>query len=142
MVTERQPLTYRDAGVDIDAVTDALKDVGDMAASTRTDPRVLSGIGGFGALFRADRTELVKTNLMIFIKPTILRDDIATAYETNAKYQSIREMQLAEKVGRRELIRDLQPPVLPEMDASESPTPVIDLRQLQEAPAEVSEEAG
>ena len=103
---------------------------------------VLGSIPLIGALFRANRTELIKTNLMIFIKPTILRDDIATAYETNAKYQSIREMQLAEKVGRRELIRDLQPPVLPEMDASESPTPVIDLRQLQEAPAEVSEEAG
>jgi phosphoribosylformylglycinamidine cyclo-ligase len=54
MVTEREPLTYRDAGVDIDAVTDALKDVGAMAASTRSDPRVLSGIGGFGGLFRAD----------------------------------------------------------------------------------------
>ena len=54
MVTDRVPLTYRDAGVDIDAVTDALRDVGTMAASTHTDPRVLSGLGGFGALFRAD----------------------------------------------------------------------------------------
>ncbi|RKY21933.1 MAG: phosphoribosylformylglycinamidine cyclo-ligase [Planctomycetota bacterium] len=54
MVTERTPLTYRDAGVDIDATTEALRDVGKLAAETRTDPRVLSGIGGFGALFRAD----------------------------------------------------------------------------------------
>lgn len=54
MVTERAPLTYRDAGVDIDAVTRALKDVGAMARSTQTDPRVLSELGGFGGLFRAD----------------------------------------------------------------------------------------
>ncbi len=48
-----QPLTYKDAGVDIDAVTVALKSVGRMAAETHTD-RVLTGLGSFGALFRAD----------------------------------------------------------------------------------------
>ena len=58
MVEERSPLTYKDAGVDIDSVTDALKTVGDMAASTHKDPRVLTGLGSFGALFRADFGDL------------------------------------------------------------------------------------
>ncbi len=48
-----EPLTYKDAGVDIDAVTTALSSVGKMAAATHTD-RVLTGLGSFGALFRAD----------------------------------------------------------------------------------------
>lgn len=47
------PLTYKDAGVDIDAVTEALSSVGKMAAETHTN-RVLTGLGSFGALFRAD----------------------------------------------------------------------------------------
>jgi len=54
MVAEPTPLTYKDAGVDIDQVTHALRSVGKMCASTHKDPRVLTGIGSFGALFRAD----------------------------------------------------------------------------------------
>ncbi|MDG2149049.1 MAG: phosphoribosylformylglycinamidine cyclo-ligase [Planctomycetota bacterium] len=54
MVAEKSPLTYKDAGVDIDAVTTALKSVGDMAKATHKDPRVLTGLGSFGALFKAD----------------------------------------------------------------------------------------
>lgn len=53
MSEERTPLTYKDAGVDIDAVTDALRSVAEMARSTHTPP-VLTGLGSFGALFRPD----------------------------------------------------------------------------------------
>jgi len=53
MANEPEPLTYRDAGVDIDAVTGALRTVGQMAKRTHT-PRVLTGLGSFGALFSAD----------------------------------------------------------------------------------------
>ncbi|MFT7463585.1 MAG: phosphoribosylformylglycinamidine cyclo-ligase [Pseudohongiellaceae bacterium] len=53
MASEPEPLTYRDAGVDIDAVAGALKTVGQMVKKTHTD-RVLTGLGSFGALFRAD----------------------------------------------------------------------------------------
>ena len=62
MVGEPTPLTYKDAGVDIDAVTGALRSVGEMAASTHTD-RVLTGIGSFGALFRAAQKEGLHTCL-------------------------------------------------------------------------------
>jgi len=50
-MSERPRLTYRDAGVDIDA-GDALVDrIGPAAARTRR-PEVLTGLGGFGALFQ------------------------------------------------------------------------------------------
>ena len=53
MVKPSDPITYKDAGVDIDAVTESLHSVGKLAASTH-DARVLTGLGSFGALFRPD----------------------------------------------------------------------------------------
>ncbi len=46
----RTPLTYRDAGVDIDAGDALVERIKDAAARTRR-PGVLTGLGGFGALF-------------------------------------------------------------------------------------------
>lgn len=46
----RTPLTYRDAGVDIDAGDELVERIKDAAARTRR-PGVLTGLGGFGALF-------------------------------------------------------------------------------------------
>jgi phosphoribosylformylglycinamidine cyclo-ligase len=50
--TPRQ-ISYKDAGVDIDAATAATKRITSLARATFT-PNVLSEVGGFGALFRAD----------------------------------------------------------------------------------------
>ncbi|HEX6929733.1 MAG TPA: phosphoribosylformylglycinamidine cyclo-ligase [Gammaproteobacteria bacterium] len=49
-MTEKPSLTYRDAGVDIDA-GDALVDRIKPAAARTKRPGVLAGLGGFGALF-------------------------------------------------------------------------------------------
>lgn len=43
-------LTYRDAGVDLDAADQMVDRISGLAASTRV-PGVLAGVGGFGALF-------------------------------------------------------------------------------------------
>ena len=85
---------------------------------------------------------MVKTNLMIFIKPTILRDHVATAYETNEKYTAIRNMQLAERDSGRKLIPDMQPPVMPELP--QLPPTTIDLRALPapEAAVESDDDSG
>lgn len=77
---------------------------------------ILGSIPLVGALFRATKNELKKVNLMIFIKPTILRDSVATAYETNEKYQLIRDMQLAEKDRKRSVLMDMEPPSMPDID--------------------------
>jgi phosphoribosylformylglycinamidine cyclo-ligase len=52
-MTERTQITYKDAGVDIDAATDAVKRITGLARATFT-PNVLTEIGSFGALYRAD----------------------------------------------------------------------------------------
>jgi phosphoribosylformylglycinamidine cyclo-ligase len=45
------PLSYRDAGVDIDAATRAMRGIAEMVRSTAT-PDTLSGLGSFGGLYR------------------------------------------------------------------------------------------
>ncbi len=47
---DKQSLSYRDAGVDIDLANDLVTRIGPIAKSTRR-PGVLSSIGGFGGLF-------------------------------------------------------------------------------------------
>ena len=46
-----RPLTYRDAGVNIEAQDEALRRIKSSLSSTRT-AGVLSELGGFGGLFR------------------------------------------------------------------------------------------
>jgi phosphoribosylformylglycinamidine cyclo-ligase len=53
---EQGGLSYRDAGVDIDAMNVALGEIRQLAKTTRT-PGVLAGIGGFGGLFRSSGFE-------------------------------------------------------------------------------------
>ena len=53
-MTRKQPITYRDAGVDIDA-GDALVEAIKPFAKKTLRPEVLAGIGGFGALFEVSR---------------------------------------------------------------------------------------
>jgi phosphoribosylformylglycinamidine cyclo-ligase len=51
--TAKPPLTYRDAGVDIDAQDEALRRIKSMLAATRT-PGVLADLGSFGGMFLPD----------------------------------------------------------------------------------------
>ena len=74
---------------------------------------VLGSIPVLGALFRSKKTDMVKTNLMVFIRATILRDSAQTAFETNAKYNAIRETQQG---GRAGFYPGFDRPVLPPIE--------------------------
>ena len=76
----------------------------------------LGSIPVLGALFRSQKTEKIKTNLMIFIKPTILRDTATTAFETNAKYNMIREVQRGNQGEDIQLMPGRQRPILPDLN--------------------------
>jgi len=90
---------------------------------TESEQRVpfLGRIPGLGWLFRARSTDRVKTNLMVFIRPTILRDNIQASFETNTKYNYIRDLQLQQAEEPVQLMRDATRPLLPEIG---SPPPV------------------
>ena len=82
----------------------------------QTDQRVpgLGKIPGLGWLFRARKTDLKKTNLMVFIRPTILRADGEDArFLTNSKYRYIQDIQRQMSDDPIQLMRNEPRPVLP-----------------------------
>jgi general secretion pathway protein D len=87
-----------------------------------SDQRVpfLGSIPVLGSLFRSRKTDMVKTNLMIFIRAKILRDSAQTSFETNAKYNAIRNTQQG---GRAGFYPGFDRPVLP---------PIEEYRELPE----------
>jgi len=91
---------------------------------------LLGSIPLLGVLFRAKKVQYVKTNLMFFIKPTIIRDSVDAAFETNAKYSLIRDIQLGVDRDIGLLKGNQQRPLLPELEQSGQPVQVLDLRGL------------
>lgn len=82
----------------------------------------LGRIPGLGWLFRARKTNRVKTNLMVFIRPTILRDSIDARFQTSDKYSYLQNLQRERAQTPVRLMRsethpqlgDLPPPPEPE----------------------------
>ncbi len=74
---------------------------------------ILGSIPILGNLFRNRSTDLVKTNLMVFIRTKILRDSMQSSFETNAKYNTIRD---AQRGGRVDLMPFADRPVLPPIE--------------------------
>jgi general secretion pathway protein D len=105
----------------------------DRLSENQSRVPILGRIPLLGALFRADNNRKSKTNLMVFIRPTILTNDVQAAFETNAKYNYIRDQQLAISPGRPRLMpltpREILPPI--EQQIRESPG-TIDLRNLRD----------
>jgi general secretion pathway protein D len=95
---------------------------------------ILGSIPLLGALFRSSSSDKVKTNLMVFIRPKILRDRTQMAFETNAKYNYIRDLQQQGGDGKRGGV-SLMPGegrlVLPPIETFDQ-RPVIDLRLPKE----------
>ncbi len=80
---------------------------------------VLGRLPVVGALFRNRSVQKVKTNLMVFIRPKILRDASQTAIETGAKYNYIRDMQRSGSVPQmRGVERPVIPPLTPADEAA------------------------
>jgi len=102
---------------------------------------VLGAIPIVGELFKTRSGTKEKRNLMIFIRPTIIRDGVAAAIETNAKYNLLRNQQLQRRRGRVSLLPGERQPLLPPIEelsryadptaGAEPPAPGTDETQLQ-----------
>lgn len=68
----------------------------DKVRESRQSVPVLGSLPLIGALFRASGQSREKTNLMLFIRPTILRDSAQAEATTNVKYDYLRRRQLAQ----------------------------------------------
>ena len=74
------------------------------------------GIGkipGLGWLFRAHKSEHDKSNLMVFIRPTILRNAADARFTTGEKYSYIQEIQRQMAATPVLLMKNEQQPLLP-----------------------------
>jgi len=73
---------------------------------------VLGDIPGLGNLFRYNSRKHVKTNLMVFLRPVIVRDANKAADVTHARYDYIMGVQKASAVPHKLMLPDAAPPTL------------------------------
>ena len=73
----------------------------------------LGRIPGLGWLFRARKTERTKTNLMVFIRPVILHDEMDARFQTSTKYKYVQELQRQMNESNKPLIRNGDRPEVP-----------------------------
>jgi len=78
---------------------------------------ILGDIPLLGRLFRNDSVNVTKTNLLIFIRPTIIRDGAALEGATALKYKQIRDRQLERRERGLMFLDDDDSPVLPEWES-------------------------
>ena len=89
---------------------------------------VLSSIPLVGRLFRSDSVKVTKQNLLVFIRPTIIRDDEDLAGATAEKYRYIRDRQMERRERGLMFLDDGNLPVLPTWEEQ--------IQQLPEVPAD------
>ncbi|MFC3607104.1 type II secretion system secretin GspD [Stutzerimonas tarimensis] len=98
---------------------------------TRSEYRVpvLGRIPVLGALFRSTRDTEVKRNLMVFLRPTVVRDGAGMAALSGAKYNDIRI------IGAGQEASSLLPEDLPRLfdRQGQSAIPTVDLRSQEQA---------
>ncbi len=92
---------------------------------TESESRVplLGKIPVIGALFRVRNTQKTKTNLMVFIRPRVLRTAEQAAIETNSKYEYLRNLQLDRNDGKVRMMPGSKQPTLPPLVGPTRPTP-------------------
>lgn len=88
----------------------------DDVITSHTRVPVLGSIPVLGHLFRSQKSNKTKTNLLIFIRPTIIRDDKILTGATAEKYRAIREEQIEQRRTGRLFFDKNESPVIPEWD--------------------------
>lgn len=85
----------------------------ETANDTITKVPLLGDIPLLGKLFTSQATNKSKQNLMVFLRPSILRDYDDAAMVTNEKYNYLRQLQQDEKYDDGFGLLDEKPPVMP-----------------------------
>jgi general secretion pathway protein D len=83
---------------------------------TETESKIplLGDIPLLGRLFKSTSTSKSKQNLMVFLHPSILRDEADAAFISSEKYNLLRSQQLLSAEDRLDQL-DEEPPVIPVM---------------------------
>jgi general secretion pathway protein D len=94
---------------------------------------ILGDIPFLGRLFRSDAVQVTKSNLLVFIRPTIIRDNEQLAGATAEKYRYIREQQTLRRERGLMFLDDENLPILPEWEQQ-----IQQLQEIQEQGAEAA----
>lgn len=86
---------------------------------------ILGSIPIIGNLFKSRNSTKTKTNLLVFIKPTILRNGVQASFATDSKYNFIRDLQLQRNDGKASLQPGERQPLLPELNQPEPKSVVL-----------------
>ena len=84
---------------------------------TESKVPILGDIPFIGALFRSTSKQVTKQNLLVFLRPTILRDKESTRAVTNEKFDELWQLNLNVKEAKGEEPEDLQKLVKPPIDS-------------------------
>ena len=95
--------------------------ISDELRESKSQVPFLGSIPIIGELFKTRSIDKVKTNLMIFIRPRVLRDGVDAAIETNAKYNYVRDQQLNRNKGKVQLMPGEHQPTLPALEQLVAP---------------------
>lgn len=92
--------------------------IDERALESESKVPLLGDIPVLGHLFKSTSTQVEKKNLMVFIKPTIIRDGMTADGITQRKYNFIRAEQLFKAEQGLKLLDDDNIPVLPKFGES------------------------
>ena len=84
---------------------------------------VLGSIPVLGALFRYQRSNFVKRNLMVFLRPQILRNSESATLHTNQRYRRMQELQRMLDADGVPLMPGVDRPKLPPLEGEPEPAP-------------------
>jgi general secretion pathway protein D len=109
--------------------------ISDELRESKSQVPFLGAIPLIGELFKTRSVDKVKTNLMVFIRPRIIRDGVDAAIETNAKYNYVRDQQIERNNGRVPLMPGERQPTLPPLEQLVTPEHLNPTRSVEPPPA-------
>ncbi len=95
--------------------------IGDKATFNQLKGPLLGEIPVLGALFRSESRSRKKSNLMVFLRPVVMRDQAATDRVSLDRYDYIRAQQQQAQPPSNAIMQINDTPVLPPLRPSVSP---------------------
>jgi general secretion pathway protein D len=84
---------------------------------------VLGDLPGIGQLFRFETRRQQKTNLMVFLRPYVVRDEATARSLVGDRYDLMRRFQGDTRQEPHPVLPQMEPPVLPPLDPGTGATP-------------------
>ena len=101
----------------------------DNYTTNRSQVPLLGDIPYLGALFRSEHRERKRTNLMVFLRPVVMRDQAASDKISLDRYDYIRALQLSTQPPQSAILgineAPVLPPISPDVVAPGTPPPLL-----------------